>query len=100
VLEHIAFSSTGAAGPYVVYTDKVEQVCDVYLGELTDLDRDGDVDLGDFAEFQACFNGPNRPAAQGCSVDSDFDDDADADLTDFATFQACFNGPNRPPQCP
>ena len=28
-----------------------------------DHDRDGDVDLSDFATFQACFNGPNRPAA-------------------------------------
>ncbi len=28
-----------------------------------DLDCDGDVDLADFGLFQACFNGPNRPAA-------------------------------------
>ncbi len=28
-----------------------------------DLDGDGDVDLADFATFQACFNGPNRPPA-------------------------------------
>jgi len=30
-----------------------------------DFDNDSDVDLGDFARFQGCFNGPNRPAA-GC----------------------------------
>jgi hypothetical protein len=28
-----------------------------------DFDADGDVDLEDFAIFQACFNGPNRPPA-------------------------------------
>ncbi len=28
-----------------------------------DLDHDGDVDLEDFAIFQDCFNGPNRPPA-------------------------------------
>jgi len=28
-----------------------------------DLDGDTDVDLGDFAVFQGCFNGPNRPPA-------------------------------------
>lgn len=26
-----------------------------------DLDADGDVDMADFALFQTCFNGPNRP---------------------------------------
>jgi uncharacterized lipoprotein YddW (UPF0748 family) len=67
-----------------------------------DLDRDGDVDLTDFALFQSCFNGPNRPSAAGCPANSDFDGDEDVDLTDFAIFQACFNGPNRPPAagCP
>jgi hypothetical protein len=62
-----------------------------------DFDGDGDVDLTDFAYFQLCFNGPNRPpGAAECSA-TDFDGDADVDLGDFAAFQACFNGPNRPP---
>jgi hypothetical protein len=65
-----------------------------------DFDRDGDVDLTDFAIFQGCFNGPNRPPAQasGCE-DANLDGDAagDVDLSDFAVFQRCFNGPNRPP---
>lgn len=63
-----------------------------------DFDADGDVDLVDFATFQGCFNGPNRPIAPACAG-ADFDHDNDVDLMDFATFQGCFNGPNRPPGC-
>jgi len=63
-----------------------------------DFDGDGDTDMSDFALFQLCFNGPNRPAAlgQGCEK-PDTDTDHDVDLADFAVFQGCFNGPNRPP---
>ena len=65
-----------------------------------DFDNDGDVDLVDFAHFQACFNGPNRAyVSTGCE-NMDFDADDDVDLVDFGIFQACFNGPNRPPNCP
>jgi hypothetical protein len=69
-----------------------------------DADGDGDVDLTDFSQFQACFNGPNRPwvatAIQRNCACFDQDLDNDVDLTDFSAFQACFNGPNRPPACP
>lgn len=66
---------------------------------IGDYDSDGDVDLVDFAHFQGCFNGPNRPPAQsGCS-DADADLDGDVDLSDFSVFQMCFNGPNRPAAC-
>jgi len=65
-----------------------------------DADADGDVDLSDFAAFQMCFNGPNRPPALPLEcADIDFDTDADVDLSDFAWFQDCFNGPNRIPAC-
>ncbi len=64
-----------------------------------DLDRDGDVDLDDFAVFQLCFAGPNRAFRSECDV-VDFDRDGDVDLSDFAVFQACFGGPNRPSACP
>ncbi|MGB9625675.1 MAG: S8 family serine peptidase, partial [Phycisphaerae bacterium] len=64
---------------------------------VTDLDGDGDVDLNDFARFQACFNGPNRSPTALCAAPADFDNDADVDLSDFAVFQSCFNGPNQPP---
>lgn len=65
----------------------------------SDFNVDGDVDLGDFAQYQACFNGPNRPAAEGCVFDADFDFDGDVDVSDFGLFLACFNGSNRPPAC-
>jgi len=64
---------------------------------LADLDGDGDVDLNDFTQLQACFNGPNRPPSDFCAVPADFDSDTDVDLNDFSVFQSCFNGPNRPP---
>ncbi len=69
-----------------------------------DTDGDGDVDLGDFGQFSACFNGPNRawsgpPADQNVCRCVDADGDLDVDLTDFSTFSGCFNGPNRPPVC-
>ncbi len=65
----------------------------------SDFDGDGDVDLSDFARFQACFNGPNRPPVTSDCDDADLDDDNDVDLGDFAVFQTCFNGPNRAPAC-
>jgi len=64
-----------------------------------DFDKDGDVDVNDYAYFQACFNGPGRPPAPNCGADADFDDDGDVDVNDFAVFQACFNGSGRPPAC-
>ncbi len=69
------------------------------LGAPTDFDEDGDTDLADFAAFQDCFNGPNRPPSlPGCEA-ADFDADNDVDLSDFAVFQLCANGPNNPSAC-
>jgi len=69
-----------------------------------DVDKDGDVDVNDFAVFQACFNGPGMPWPPppvpqdkcGCL---DQDDDGDVDVNDFAVFQTCFNGASNPPGC-
>ncbi|MBN1491263.1 MAG: hypothetical protein JXA69_15225 [Phycisphaerae bacterium] len=67
-----------------------------------DSDGDGDVDLADFGQFSACFNGPNRPYASPELVCTclDFASDLDVDLVDFSIFASCFNGPNRSPACP
>ena len=65
-----------------------------------DFDGDGDVDLSDFAHFQACFNGPNRPPALAGCQPADLDGQGgDVDLADFSIFQGCFAGANRPPAC-
>jgi len=82
-----------------------------------DLDRDGDVDLTDFALFQTCFTGPAEAAtlpAHGrhggsagrhrhrmvdeplypprCET-GDMDHDGDIDMLDFQQFVMCFTGP-------
>ncbi|MCK4342147.1 MAG: hypothetical protein KAY37_10555 [Phycisphaerae bacterium] len=43
-----------------------------------DLDRDGDVDLDDFAAFADCLSGPDVAFAPGCDA-ADLDGDADED---------------------
>lgn len=90
--------ASGGPSPFK-FTTQVRVVPDV-LPYAADRDRDADIDLADFAAFEACFNGPNRPVGGSpvCRY-ADFDSDGDADLADFAVFQACFNGPNRPPAC-
>ncbi len=60
-----------------------------------DYNRDGDVDLDDFAAWGACVSGPaiGRPA--GCES-KDFDADKDVDMDDFGVFQRCYSGQNEP----
>ncbi|HNQ23401.1 MAG TPA: hypothetical protein PKK06_09935 [Phycisphaerae bacterium] len=55
-----------------------------------DYDGDGDVDLADFAEFQACFN----PAVvgPGCQA-GNLDGDCDVDLDDYTQFATVLSGP-------
>jgi len=55
-----------------------------------DFDRDGDVDLADFAFFQSCMTGPGGIAATQCAA-FDFDPDADVDLFDFQGFVSSWN---------
>lgn len=61
-----------------------------------DVDKDGDADLADFAEFQRCYaiNGL-QSAGTGCSR-FDRDHDGDIDLLDFGQFQNCATGPALP----
>lgn len=56
-----------------------------------DCDGDFDVDIDDFADFVACFLGPEQPPGTGCEC-FDLDPDTDVDLADFAVFQRAFTG--------
>jgi len=55
-----------------------------------DLDYDGDVDLADYAAFQACLTGPVGGLVGPECGPVDFDRNGDIDLADFAVFQAVF----------
>ena len=57
-----------------------------------DGDCDGDVDLDDYADFEACLAGPGGGLGADCGC-FDFDDSGDVDLKDFAAFQVAFTGP-------
>ncbi len=57
-----------------------------------DCDDDGDVDLDDYVNLEACLSGPDGGLGAGCRC-FDFDDDGDNDLKDFAAFQQAFTGP-------
>ncbi|MCK4659887.1 MAG: hypothetical protein KAV82_10240 [Phycisphaerae bacterium] len=64
---------------------------------VSDLDRDGDVDLDDFAGFIGCLAGPEVTTPPGgCTSgrfdSADLDSDGDVDLADFNVFQAEFTG--------
>ena len=53
-----------------------------------DTDHDGDVDLRDFAAFQACFG----TVVSGCEA-LDFNDSGDVDLVDYDQFEERLAGP-------
>ena len=57
-----------------------------------DFDRDGDVDLDDFAEFQLCFSA-EAPTPE--CADKNFNGDRAIDQLDLLWFEACFQGPNQ-----
>lgn len=59
-----------------------------------DFDRDGDIDLTDYAAFALCFNGSMTPPATTChpGADADLDGDGDVDTADFAIFAERYTG--------
>ncbi len=75
-----------------------------------DLDQDGDVDVDDLTQFEACSTGPAVPYGSdhlpsGCTsipdgngkIAADSDKDGDVDQSDFSVLQRCVSGPNVPP---
>jgi hypothetical protein len=62
-------------------------------GGVPDTNRDGDVDLADFAKFQSCFTGAGSgPVLDACKV-ADLDCDTDVDLDDYENFVRTLRGP-------
>lgn len=53
---------------------------------LGDSDRDGDIDLADFAGLQCGFSGKDNESSQEHCLAFDYDDDQDVDLVDFMAF--------------
>lgn len=73
-------------------------VCGVVLAGIqfvraasVDLDHDGSISLSDYADFYACFHGPNIPVSDAPCAEAHFDADTDIDLADFAQFQLRFH---------
>jgi hypothetical protein len=65
---------------------------EVYAIEPGDFDADGDVDLKDFAKFQACYRGPDVVQETAACLYAHFDADRDVDLDDYAGFAAALDG--------
>jgi len=93
-IECLAFSIVDSAGPFTVYLDDIDFLCDT----PGDFDYDGDVDQSDFGHFQLCLSGSDNPLTSGCRS-ADFDHDSDVDGFDFSGYQPCLSGANEPPLC-
>ena len=69
-----------------------------------DIDKDGHIDLADFAVFAACMTGPGQDydpndLPTGCTapvvggrLEIDYDGDMDVDLSDYRSFLSCYTG--------
>lgn len=63
---------------------------------VIDRDRDGDVDMSDFAWFQTCMTGNAVPYTNAACADADRDSDFDIDTADLNVFLGCLSGPDIP----
>jgi len=61
-------------------------------GGAGDLDRDGDVDLGDYEFLYECLTGPGGGVAEGCGA-ADMDGDGEVNTADYGALQRCWVGP-------
>lgn len=69
---------------------EVDALSDVFP-LLGDHNRDGNLDLRDYAEFQACFS-DTEPRSRSCFW-ADFDGDGDVDESDYGAFAGFLDGP-------
>ncbi len=58
-----------------------------------DIDRDGDVDMDDFARLQRCLTGPTTPQTEDACQSARLDNDADVDARDIDVLRGCMSGP-------
>ena len=72
-------------GPPIDVTYGPNSVTLQVSGPSPDLNRDGVIDLVDFALFQSCFGGPGEAPPSGCGagVNADLDVDGDVDHDDY-----------------
>ncbi len=78
----------------VVIADAVRFVLTGEAGLNADFDGDLDVDVADFAFFQACVTGAGRTTMLSACTGVDLDSDTDVDQDDFGLFQCCMSGVN------
>ena len=66
-----------------------------------DFDKDGDVDMDDWAHFQTCMSGAGAIQADPACSDTLLDGDTDVDAKDMALFRQCLSGAAIPanPNC-
>ena len=84
-----------AAIEYVYLTSgggEVDALADVFAS-LGDFDRDGDVDLRDWSQFQNCFDPQHRATFPCVCRSADFDGGHEADLADHADMASFMDGP-------
>ncbi|HSW46439.1 MAG TPA: thrombospondin type 3 repeat-containing protein [Phycisphaerae bacterium] len=66
---------------------------------VADFDRDGDVDLEDFARLQSCLSGTNVAQDNTACQNTKLDGDTDVDLVDLSILLGCMGGSHTPGGC-
>jgi uncharacterized protein (TIGR03790 family) len=91
---------TGNTALFIGQMNENHTAIAVYANIPGDVDYDGDVDAGDFSEFQCCFSGDSNspgfePPSPDCLSLFDLEEptDGDVDLMDFAEVAAAMTGP-------
>lgn len=85
VFEQLAFAPVDSAGPFVIYVDDVDLLCD--RPPFGDFNRDWELTAADLGGYEMCMWGPDIALGTPC-LDGDANGDQDVDLADLAAFQA------------